>query len=128
MFGRSAISHPSMQRPSCRRRPQVAPLSPSVVHSRRFGITTRRIYPRGNARLLWEGSMSPWCGPPPRLPCTRSLRSFAVDGSSPKSDFATLLHHRIDELLMLSGRVAKKRTSENSQKAKFAEYLFHALG
>ena len=48
---------------------------------------------------------------------------------SPKSDFATLLHHLIDEdeLLVRSGRVAKKRTSQNSVKAKFAERRFHAL-
>ena len=37
--------------------------------------------------------------------------SSAVDGSGLKSDFATLLHHLIEELLVRSGRVAKKPTS-----------------
>ena len=41
----------------------------------------------------------------------RGGSELAVDGSGLKSDFAALLHHRIDELLVRSGRVAKKRTS-----------------
>jgi hypothetical protein len=53
----------------------------------------------------------------------RGVSVLAVDGSGPKFDFVALLHHRIDELLVRSGRVAKKRTPENSVKAKFVEFF-----
>jgi len=92
------------------------------VYSRRFLIPPAR-FPLGEMggfvgrldELLVRGLLHGFLA--------RGGSELAVDGSGLKSDFAALLHHLIDELLVRSGRVAKKRTSQNSVNAKFADFV-----